>query len=51
SGEPPYYITGGVAKNTGLVKELEKSLGEKIYVLNDPQFSGALGAAIIATKD
>lgn len=49
-GIPPYFITGGVAKNKGLVKEIEACLGHKLQVLEDPQFSGALGAAIIATK-
>lgn len=47
-GKPPYYMTGGVAKNRGLVKELGIALGSEISVLEYPQFSGALGAAIIA---
>jgi predicted CoA-substrate-specific enzyme activase len=49
-GEPPYYMTGGVAKNRGLVKELENCLGTKMEVLEEPQFSGALGAAILALR-
>lgn len=41
-------MTGGVAKNIGMVKALEEKLGEKIYVPEDPRIIGALGAALIA---
>jgi predicted CoA-substrate-specific enzyme activase len=42
-------ITGGVAKNSGVVKRLEEMLGTKIIKLpEDPQIVGALGAAVIA---
>jgi len=50
AGEPPYYMAGGVAKNGGLVQELSRSLGSEVKVLDDPQFSGALGAAIVALR-
>ncbi|MFY9398357.1 MAG: acyl-CoA dehydratase activase [Desulfomonilia bacterium] len=44
-------ITGGVAKNTGVVKALERILGTGIRRLRqDPQITGALGAAIIARE-
>ncbi len=41
-------MTGGVAKSSGMVRALEKSLGTNLYVPEDPQLAGALGAALIA---
>ncbi len=41
-------FTGGVARNTGMKKALEKRIGEGITVPEKPQIIGALGAAIIA---
>ena len=41
-------LTGGVAKNIGMVKALEEKLEKKIYVPDDPVITGALGAALIA---
>lgn len=43
-------ITGGVAKNTAVVKELENLLGVTIIKITnvDPQLTGALGAALFA---
>lgn len=41
-------MVGGVAKNTGVVKAMEKELGTKIIVPEIPQLTGALGAAIYA---
>jgi predicted CoA-substrate-specific enzyme activase len=43
-------MSGGVAKNIGVVDMLENKLGLKIMVAEDPQIIGALGAAIIAQK-
>lgn len=48
NGKPPYYMAGGVSKNECLVGELERCLGSKIDVVEEPQFTGALGAALIA---
>jgi predicted CoA-substrate-specific enzyme activase len=46
---PKVTITGGCAKNRGLVKELEKVLKVEIAPLSvDPQIIGALGAAVYA---
>jgi predicted CoA-substrate-specific enzyme activase len=48
---PKVTITGGCAKNRGLVKELEKVLKVDIAPLPvDPQIIGALGAAVYARK-
>ncbi|MFO7931855.1 MAG: acyl-CoA dehydratase activase [Desulfosalsimonas sp.] len=43
-------MTGGVAKNQGVVKELEKLLGARIKRSKkaDPQAAGAIGAALFA---
>ncbi|WP_321493049.1 acyl-CoA dehydratase activase [uncultured Desulfobacter sp.] len=44
----PVMMTGGGAKNTGLVKILEKCLGYGIIVNKFPQENGAVGAAVLA---
>lgn len=41
-------ITGGVAKNEGVVRALEERLGVKLFVPSEPQIIGALGAALLA---
>jgi len=41
-------MTGGVAKNIGVIKALEDKLGEPLIVYYEPQIVGALGAALIA---
>ena len=44
-------VSGGVAKNVGVVMNMEKILGIKFKKLSvDPQIIGALGAALIAKK-
>ncbi|HEC93726.1 MAG TPA: 2-hydroxyglutaryl-CoA dehydratase [Candidatus Atribacteria bacterium] len=43
-------LTGGVAKNIGMVQALKKRLKVKVYVPEEPQIVGALGAAIAARK-
>jgi predicted CoA-substrate-specific enzyme activase len=44
-------VSGGCAKNTGLVRELEKKLKVKLAPLSeDPQLIGAIGAAVYAMK-
>jgi len=41
-------VTGGVARNTGLIRALERRIGRKVRVPQDPQIVGALGAALFA---
>jgi predicted CoA-substrate-specific enzyme activase len=41
-------VTGGVAKNIGVIKALETRLGLNVKVPKDPQIVGALGAALTA---
>jgi predicted CoA-substrate-specific enzyme activase len=43
-------LTGGVAKNVGVRKALEDKLGIKLFIPDEPQIIGALGAAIIAQE-
>ena len=44
-------LTGGVAKNTGVVKALKDEMKVLIQVPEDPQITGALGAALIALNE
>ena len=46
--EKDVAITGGGAKNIGLVKALEQRIGFPVVVPPDPLITGALGAALIA---
>jgi predicted CoA-substrate-specific enzyme activase len=43
-------LTGGVAKNIGMVKAMKESLGCEILVPEEPLLTGALGAAILAKE-
>jgi predicted CoA-substrate-specific enzyme activase len=43
-------MTGGVAKNNGIVYALEKKLGIHFHIPEEPQIIGAWGAALIAIK-
>ncbi len=47
---PVYMMTGGVAKNKGVVAALSKRLRERIILPDEPQICGALGAALIAAE-
>lgn len=49
--EETVVMTGGVAKNIGVVRELEKKLLCTIRIPEEPQIIGALGAAIIALEN
>ena len=49
--EETVVMTGGVAKNIGVVRELEKKLLCKIKIAEEPQIIGALGAALIALEN
>lgn len=49
--EESLIITGGVAKNIGVVTYLEKQLGVKTLSAPEPQIVGALGAALLAERE
>ncbi|MCL4725118.1 MAG: benzoyl-CoA reductase, bzd-type, subunit Q, partial [Rhodocyclaceae bacterium] len=45
--EKEFFITGGIAKNPGVVKRIEKILGiQAVQTKIDSQIAGALGAAL-----
>lgn len=44
----PLFFAGGVAKNPCVKKLLEEKLGVEVYVPDEPQIVGALGAALFA---
>ena len=43
-----YMMTGGVARNKGIIQALEEKLGAKLYICDEAQLCGALGAALFA---
>jgi len=49
--EPDVVLTGGVAKNIGMVKAMKESLGCELLVPEEPLLTGALGAAILAKEN
>ncbi|MFQ5817776.1 MAG: acyl-CoA dehydratase activase [Terriglobia bacterium] len=46
--EPEITFTGGVARNTGVVRVLEERLNVKLNVAPESQYMGAIGAALFA---
>ena len=48
--EPEITMTGGVARNVGMVRALEEVIGRKMLVSPDAQFIGAVGAALFALE-
>jgi predicted CoA-substrate-specific enzyme activase len=48
--EEAVIITGGGAKNRGLVKALSEKLGHEVLVPDEPLITGALGAALLGKE-
>lgn len=48
--KPDFVITGGIAKNKGFVTRIESRLGMKALIPEEPQVTGALGAAVFALE-
>ena len=48
--EPEFMMTGGVAKNPGVVRAVEEKIGSKLYICEEPEIVGAAGAAIYALE-
>jgi predicted CoA-substrate-specific enzyme activase len=46
--EPAIALVGGVAHNVGFIDALVRELGMEVLVPRDPEFIGALGAALLA---
>jgi predicted CoA-substrate-specific enzyme activase len=47
---PDVALTGGVAQNTGMIRALEQELDNQLIIPQDPQLTGALGAALFALE-
>ena len=47
---PEVTMTGGVAKNLGVVRALEELIGHEFNTPDEPQIVGALGAALFARE-
>jgi predicted CoA-substrate-specific enzyme activase len=43
-------MSGGVSRNIGIIRAMEAKLGKKVFVPEEPQIVGALGAALIAQQ-
>ena len=43
-------MSGGVSHNVGVVRELERALGERVLIPREPQIIGAYGAALLAAE-
>jgi predicted CoA-substrate-specific enzyme activase len=48
--EPDITLTGGVARNVGMVQALEEVLDTKLQISPDAHFIGAIGAALFALE-
>ena len=48
--EPDFMMTGGVAKNPGVVRAVEEKSGAKLYICEEPEIVGATGAALYALE-
>ena len=48
--DPEFVVSGGIAKNSGVVKRIEDKIGMKANICFEPQIVGALGAAIFARE-
>ena len=48
---PPVAFTGGVARVAGMDKALAAVLGHEVLIPDRPQFTGALGAALLAMRE
>ncbi|MCX8151296.1 MAG: acyl-CoA dehydratase activase [Candidatus Bathyarchaeota archaeon] len=47
---PDVVLVGGVAKDVGFVASLKRKLGINILIPENPEYTGALGAALLATN-
>jgi len=45
---PDCALTGGGAKNRGLVKAIQEELSTTVLVADEPQITAAFGAALVA---
>ena len=50
ASEIDIVFTGGVAQNPCMVAFLAEKLGRKVLIPENPQFTGAFGAALLASE-
>lgn len=48
--EPDFMMTGGVAKNPGVIRAVEDKIQAKLYICPEPEIVGAVGAALYALE-
>ncbi|HJC11862.1 MAG TPA: 3-hydroxyacyl-ACP dehydratase, partial [Candidatus Blautia merdigallinarum] len=48
--ESDFMMTGGVAKNPGVVRAVEEKIGASLYICEEPEIVGAAGAALYALE-
>ena len=48
---PPILFQGGVAANVGIKEAFKEALGEEIYIPDNYDVMGAIGAAILAKEE
>jgi (R)-2-hydroxyacyl-CoA dehydratese activating ATPase len=48
---PEVVMSGGVARNVGIIRAMEAKLGKPVVVPEEPRTLGALGAALAAQQD
>ena len=46
--EETFMMTGGVAKNPGVVRAVEEKIQSRLYICPEPEIVGAAGAALYA---
>ena len=49
--ESGFMMTGGVAQNIGVVQALEEKIGEKLFISDEPEIVGAIGAALFGIEE
>ncbi|NOZ02545.1 MAG: CoA activase [Deltaproteobacteria bacterium] len=49
--EEKIALTGGVAKNIGFVKSLKEDMETDVIIPDEPDYTGAIGAAFVAADD
>jgi benzoyl-CoA reductase subunit D len=49
--EKDIALIGGVARNPGFVEAMKRGLETDVYVPEDPEYVGALGAALAAAEE
>ena len=48
---PPFAFSGGVARNRCMIRELSSVFGKEVIAPEMPEYTGAIGAAILAMED